>query len=134
MNYIAKWYDNILRRSSVSLSRAVRVEGLREEHLGPRFDFAKIDVLVEPAASFDVRFGPDVDQSDTTRMFLEAAVFGLLDILLVSGRHPLRNVCITLTRCEIDPIDSCQMAFYHAGRDAGKKIVSEIEELKLGRI
>ena len=127
MKYIEKWHEHILGRSSLSLPHAMRVEGLRKEHLGPRLDYAKIGVLVEPAASFDVRFGPNVDQSDKTQMFLEAAIFGLLDILLVSGAYPLRKVCLTFTDCDIDPIDSSQMAFHHAGRDAGTKIMAALK-------
>jgi hypothetical protein len=102
------------------------VTGVHQQHMGPRLEHAKIEVLAEPAASFEVRFGPDVDDSDASRIFLEAAVFGLLDILLVSRTHPLRNVSITVTHCEIDPVDSSQMAFRQAGRDAGMKIINAI--------
>ncbi len=126
MNYLTKWFDEVQSRHSMSLSSSVTVSGVRDQHMGPRWERAKIEVRAEPAASFDVRFGPDIDQSDTTRMFLEAALFGLLDILLVYRTYPLRNVRITLTRCEIDPVDSSQMAFRQAGRDAGMKIISAL--------
>jgi hypothetical protein len=126
MNYIAKWCDDIQSRTPTSVPARLTATGVRDQHVGPRMDYAKIEVVVEPAESFDVRFGPDVEASETNRLFLEAAIFGLLDILLVSGPYPLRNVSITIARCEIDPIDSSQMAFRHAGRDAGRKIISAL--------
>ncbi len=126
MNYVAKWYDGILNRSSLSLPQSVRVEGVRQQHLGPRLEYAKVEVLVEPAVSFEVRFASDVLQIDANRIFLEAAVFGLLDILLVSEAYPLRNVSVTVTRCDVDPVDSSEMAFRHAGRDAGRKVISAL--------
>ena len=91
-----KWHDNILSRSSLSLQSSVRVKGLRDEHLGPMLEYAAIEVLAEPSASFDVQFGTDIEQSEDKRLFLEAAVYGLLDILLVSEPYPIRNVCITV--------------------------------------
>ena len=126
MNYITKWCEELQSRTSLTLPSRMTVNGVRQQHTGPRLEYAKIEVLVEPAASFEVRFGPDVDDSDPSRIFLEAAVFGLLDILLVSRPYPLRNVSVTLTHCEIDPVDSSQMAFRHAGRDAGMKIISTL--------
>jgi len=126
MNYITKWYDDLMQRSSLNLPREIRVEGLPKQHVGPRLEFAKIEILAEPSASFDVRFASGLDQNDITRMFLDAAVLGLLDIFLISEAQPLRNVRITVTRCEVDPIDSSEMAFRHAGRDAGEKIINAL--------
>ena len=126
MNYITKWCDEIQSRTSLTLPSRMTVNGVRQQHMGPRLEYAKIEVFVKPAASFEVRFGPGVDQSDPSRIFLEAAVFGLLDILLVSRPYPLRNVSVTLTHCEIDPVDSSQIAFRQAGRDAGMKIINAL--------
>jgi translation elongation factor EF-G len=102
------------------------VNGVHQQHMGPKSEYARIEVLAEPATSFEVRFGPDVGESDPSRIFLEAAVFGLLDILLVSRTYPLRNIRITLTHCEIHPVDSSQIAFRQAGRDAGMKIINAL--------
>lgn len=123
MNYIAKWCEEIQSRTPTSVPRRLTATGVRDQHVGPRMEYAKIEVVVEPATSLGIRFPTDVDAIETTRLFLEAAIFGLLDILLVSGPYPVRNVSITIARCEIDPINSSQMAFRYAGRDAGRKII-----------
>jgi hypothetical protein len=128
MDYFAKWFDDIQSRVSLCLPSKIGVTGVYRQHLGPRFAYAKIEACAEPASSLEIRFGADVCDSGPDRLFLEAAIFGLLDALLTSESSPLRNVRITLTRCEVDPIDSSQMAFRHAGRDAGRKIISEIGE------
>jgi len=127
MSYITKWCDEIQSRTSMTVSSSIAVTGVRDAHLGPRLEYAKIEVLAEPATTLEVAFAPDVEQSDTDRMFLDAAVFGVLDILLVSELYPLRNVAITLTRVEYDPISSSPMAFRQAGRDAGRKIMGALK-------
>jgi hypothetical protein len=127
MNYLTKWFDAIQSDPSMLLDRSISVTGLRDKHLGPRWEYANVDVLFEPAALFEVRFGPDISHDDSDRAFLDAAIFGVLDILLVYGPDPLRNVRITLTRCEIDPVRSSQMAFRQAGRDAGRKVMAALQ-------
>jgi hypothetical protein len=125
MNYLTKWYDDIVRRTSLSVPKRLTVEGLHQKHVGPSLQFGRVEMLAEPSTSFEVVVGRDVDQSDETQLFLEASVFGLLDVLLVSETYPLHNVRLTITRLEIDPISSSQMAFRLAGRDAGRKIMVE---------
>jgi len=127
MNYITKWHEDLLQRVSLNLAREVRVEGVRKQHVGPRLEYARIDVLAEPSEAFDVHFAPELDKSGTTHMFLESAVLGLLDILMVAEPYPLRNVKLTITHCDIDPVASSQMAFRQAGRDAGTMIMNSLK-------
>lgn len=124
MSFITEWLHDIASRTSLQLPRTVRVEGMRRQHVGPSLQFAKVEVLAEPSASFEVAFGPDLKWSDNTELFLQAAVFGILDVLLVSEAYPLRNVRITIVSYQDDPVDSSQMAFRHAGREAGRRILA----------
>ena len=101
MNYLTKWFDEVQSRHSMSLSSSVTVSGVRDQHMGPRWERAKIEVRAEPAASFDVRFGPDIDQSDRPGCSWKPPYLAYLNILLVyrivspaqrpHNAHSLRN-------------------------------------------
>ncbi len=95
---------------------------MREKVLGSRSDYAKIDVLCEPAEAFDVKFDLPNLQEAQECSYLDWAVLGMLGVLMTEGTYPLRNVCLTIEGAEVDPIKSNQMAFRYAGRDAAKKI------------
>ncbi len=56
--------------------------------------------------------------------FTDAAILGVLDVLLVSRAHPIRDVVITLESVEVDPINSSWQAFRMAGRDAATKALA----------
>jgi len=70
---------------------------------------------VEPATSLEVRLSPELERANNVQAFLQAALFGLLDVLLVTENYPLRNVRITFSHCEVDPVSSSQIAFRYAG-------------------
>ena len=122
MNYIEKWASDLVQRQSMPLRKVVRVEGVREKILGPRSDYAKIDVLCEPAEDFVVRFDLPNQQEAQEHGYLDWAVLGMLDVLMTESTYPLRHVRLTIKGAEVDPIKSNQMAFRHAGRDAAKKV------------
>lgn len=128
MNYFTKWYDDIMRRKSRTLTVSVSVEGLHQRHVGPSIQVARLELVAEPSTSFEVVIGRDVNlDNEAAQSFLDAALYGLLDVLLVFEVYPLRDVRITITRLQIDPVSSSQMAFRLAGRDAGTKIMAEIK-------
>jgi translation elongation factor EF-G len=108
----------------MTLRESVEIEGVREANLGPRWEFAKIKLRAEPSSLFEVRkeVGPNQVKLDADG-FLDAAVMGLLDVLLVAGQSPLKNVRITLLAAEEHEVDSSCNAFRMAGRDAGKKLM-----------
>lgn len=106
------------------LRESTEVEGVREANLGPRWEFAKIRLKAEPCDHFEVQkaVGPNQSKLDNEG-YLDAAVMGLLDVLLVSGQSPLKNVRVTLIGAEEHEVDSSCNAFRLAGRDAGKKLM-----------
>jgi translation elongation factor EF-G len=126
MNYLNKWYEDILTRSSLPLAQSVRVRGQRDEHLGPREEFGEIEVLIEPSSSFEVLVDTKIEKSEEVGSFIDSALYGLLDVLLVSGPFPVRDVRILLTDLKYDAVRSSRMAFRQAGRDAGRRAVAMI--------
>ena len=126
-DYLAIWAEGLQRRTSSSLKTTVSVTGERSKHLGPRCEFAKIQLSVSPAASFEVE---DMipDGEELRRLgYLDWAVFGLLDVLMLGGPYPLYKLRVLLEKAEYHPIDSSPIAFLHAGRDAGRKILQSIK-------
>jgi translation elongation factor EF-G len=125
MDYLTAWAQNVIKRRSIVLQKAIEVEGTCDAHLGPRWEFAKIKVKAEPSDGFIVHF--DINTSKQEKLngegYLQAAVFGLCDVLLVSNQAPLKDICITFLDAEEHEVDSSQNAFRMAGRNAGRKIM-----------
>ena len=106
---------------------AIRVEGVRKAHLGPRMDFAKVEFVVEPGEDLMVVFQvAGLEASREHLEFLEWAVYGFLDVVMLAGTYPMRKMKITVVGAEVDPIESSAMAFRLAGRDAGRGFLEEI--------
>lgn len=120
---LQKWFSGICSRRTMPFSHAVIVTGVRDEHRGPRWEFAKIEVSIQPANGFEVSYGRHAVKAE----FLEAAVFGLMDILLTGYSIPVRDVKIELLKAEEHPVDSTEIAFREAGRDAGRKALEQIK-------
>ena len=126
MNYFEKWLNDLREEQSMTLTAPIRVEGVRDQALGPRSDYAKIDILCEPAESFEVKFDlPNLEEAQEYG-YLDWAVMGILDVLMTEQTYPLRNVRVTFKGAEIHPIHANQMAFRHAGRAAARNLLKAI--------
>lgn len=124
MSYLERWATSILSRRSGTLTKAVRVDGVRKAHLGPRMEIARIGLLVEPAEAFEVvAGGPAIAPTCEHERFIEWAIFGFLDVVMVAEPDPIRSVKITVVDAEVDAVSSSMMAFRHAGRDAGRRFL-----------
>jgi hypothetical protein len=122
-DYLKLWAEGLLKRSSLTLKSRITVVGERDQNLGPRFEFAKVQVSVEPSSTFQVVNTVPANEELRQLGYPDWAIFGLLDVLMVAQSAPLINIRVTLEKAEHHPVDSSQMAFRHAGRDAGRKII-----------
>ncbi len=124
MNNDDGWLGGLPGGPALPLPRACEVYGQRDQHLGPTWERAGVRVLVEPADRLKVVLGSVRRTDESYRLFAEAAVMGLLDVLLAVKPNPVRDVRISILRLDIDPIESSQSAFRNAGRDAGFKVIA----------
>ena len=110
-----------LRRAARSPKQPVVILGVRDKHLGPRMDYARVSLRVEPAERFEVE--DHVEPSDPFIDFgyPEAFTRGMLNVL--DARGPLPPLRLVLERADHHPIDSSPNAFVEAGRDAGRKLL-----------
>ena len=128
--YLDSWVAGLLRRESAHITERVTVVGKREKHLGPRSEFARITVSVDPAEDFDVIDNvPSRKELEALGVgWPESAIFGLLDVLMFAELRPLYKLRVTLSDAAYHHIDSSENAFREAGRDAGRKIVEAVKQ------
>lgn len=135
MDYLDLWFANQPRPDSMRLARGITVVGHREKPLGPRSEFARVEITVEPAEELSV-----VDNVPC-RKELEALgvawpqyfVFGILDILMFAEFGPLYKIRINLDDAAYHDVDSSANAFREAGRDAGRNIIETAKRDRLIR-
>lgn len=126
-DYLSKWFDAIRGGPSILLAEAIEVEGVRDKHLGPKWQFAKVVFRIEPAATLEIEADNEgIPTSVRDRHYVDAAILGVLDVILTVADYPLKNVRLVLVGAEDHPADSSWMSFRHAGRDCGRKIMEAI--------
>lgn len=126
-DYLNLWQQELLKLHSLTLKSRVTVSGERKKNLGPRWEIARIQITVEPAPGFEVVDGYPDNQEARQEGYLDWVVFGLLDVLMLAEPTPLKNIRIILEKAELDPVNSSCMAFRHAGRDAGLKLLQIVK-------
>jgi hypothetical protein len=128
MNYLGEWSAGLLASRSLVVTQAVRVEGIRKAHLGPRLEFARVEFAIEPATDFTVTKGDAIKFCGADEMkFIDWAVFWFLDIVMTTESYPAKNIKLTVVAAEFDPVSSSMMAFRLAGRDAGRKFIEQVK-------
>lgn len=79
-DYLHLWNQELLKLGSFTLNSKITVVGERNEHLGPRWESAKVRISVEPAPQFEVIDAAAADAEARKAGYLDWAVFGLLDV------------------------------------------------------
>jgi hypothetical protein len=123
MNYLEEWATSIIKKPSAKLKEPVEVDGLRDAHLGPRWEYAKVRMRIEPSDGFDVRFEISQNMSTKQSTYLDAAIMGLLDVILLAESSPLIDIRVIVIGLEEHEVDSSPRAFRMAGRDAGQNLL-----------
>ena len=127
MTLFEKWLDSLLTQPSLVLEQSFQVEGFCKKHLGPRLEYAVIELSVEPSDVFTLEFSKNLlDLDEDSKELLDSAIYGVLDIIITTKSLPLKNIKLTFLHADIHPIDSNRAAFRKAGRDAGQKIMANL--------
>ncbi|CAN5394384.1 hypothetical protein BH09MYX1_BH09MYX1_60310 [soil metagenome] len=83
--------------------------------------------MVDPADEFSaVLEVPGRDATAEQQAFLAWAIFGFLDVVMMTEPYPTKSIRVTVAAAEFDPVSSNMIAFRLAGRDAGRKFVVEV--------
>jgi hypothetical protein len=123
-DFLKLWANGLITVRPLPIAGRVTVTGERDAHLGPRWEFARIRVTVEPSAGFEVVDAVKGSAEMRKFGFPDSAIFGLLDVLMVAGAAPLSSVRVILEQAEVDPVNTSASAFREAGRNAGRKIAA----------
>jgi hypothetical protein len=127
-DYLTLWAEGPSDEGSRTLTAPVTVIG--EWTHGPKSEFAKVQLTVQPAKDFDV-VDAVKQKNELERLGVgwpDPVILGLLDTLLNADLGPLRNVRVTLEQVWYHELDSTRNAFRNAGRDAGRKIIDALDK------
>lgn len=135
MNYFDLWISDLRERTSVHLARPIAVEGHRERHIGPRWEFAKVVMTISPAEELEVYdHVPCRNELEALGVAWPRCVaFGLLDVLMFAEFGALHKIRITLDDAAYHEVDSSEKAFREAGRDAGLRVIEAVTRDRLIR-
>lgn len=126
-DYLAHWNEGSPEENSKTLPTPITVIGERI-HAG-KSEFAKIELTVLPAPTFDVvDLVPEKEDLESLGVeWPDPVILGLLDVLMNAAQGPFRNIRVILERVWYHEVDSSKSAFRKAGQDAGYKIIEAIE-------
>src|SRR5437588_583194 len=108
---VIDWFDDLqhsIQAEPLGTIRApARVIGFCNRVIGPRREFARIELLAEPAATWSVEdrvpHGNLGDAEPHRESFLRSAILGILDVLTISTSPPILNVRIVLEGAKANP-------------------------------
>jgi len=126
-DYVGLWLDGQPRPKPRTISVPIRASGKFDGYLVYGIQRAEIELEVEPSSNFEVVDTLQRNEEVRENGFLDWAVFGLLDVLMVADPEPICNLRVVLIDMDYDHIETSQMAFRLAGRIAGQQIVSILE-------
>ena len=94
----------------------------------PGLRIAGVEFKIQAAESFTVRNEVEVTDELRGLRFPEFAIFGFLDVAMVSGIVGSGKLQLTVTKAVVHPVDTSAMAFRAAGNDAGQKLLAILKQ------
>ena len=127
MDLISEWFDNLKSESETVWKKSITVVGVCNTHTGPSFRYASITLVFSPSNQFMIEEELSVDISKLIhdRDWYRSIIFGVFDVMLTIPMLPIRNFRITITNIDYSEIESTQIAFRLAARDAARKALRE---------
>jgi hypothetical protein len=124
MEYLKKWFDNLLSKPSITLRHHVSAKGECRVHTGPSIWYAAVEIAISPADGFEVEDGlkSEVSAIVNDRGWFDQIIFGVLDVMLTHATAPVRNFRMTILSVDFNEIESNAMAFRLAARNAAEKL------------
>lgn len=121
------WLDGIAKMRSSNLPATVTVTGEFNGYLVYSNQRAMVKMHIEPAQNLEVITDDGVLAKIQYEEYIDWAIFGILDVLVFDKPLPYFNIRIVVEDADCNLIDCSPMAFRFAGRDAGYKVLQEID-------
>jgi len=112
-----------LGKTGRKLNRNISASGECRKHTGPSIWFAAVAIDFSPNDKFEVgdRLKPEIAKLTQDRGWYDYIVFGVLDVFLVSSTTPIRDFKLIIHEIDFNDIESNQIAFRLAARNAASK-------------
>ena len=123
MEFFNKWFESLLGKTGRKLNRNISASGECRKHTGPSIWFAAVTIDFSPNDKFEVgdRLKPEIAKLTQDRGWYDYIVFGVLDVFLVSSTTPIRDFKLIIHEIDFNDIESNQIAFRLAARNAASK-------------
>ena len=124
---IQEWMDDLRHKPHMTIQDSLELHVTLDQHLGPAWLFAGLDVVVQPHDGWAVSLAlPEGDGDLIPEPYIRGAIYGFMDVLLLQPHRPVLNLHVTLTGFRYDPVNSSAMAFRLAGRMAGRQLLERV--------
>jgi hypothetical protein len=127
MDILRDWIENLQSRTDIRVTKKSTASGEYFSHNGPSIKSAYVELEISP----DNEPSVDISKLDNTNEnidpeIINSVVFGVMDVMLTSLSSPIKNYKLTINNLGYDEIQSTQIAFRMAARDAAQKILKTI--------
>ncbi|MGE5265210.1 MAG: hypothetical protein ACM3S0_17665 [Acidobacteriota bacterium] len=127
-DYVQLWCNNLLSRSSYTVSQQFETWGECNKHVGPSYWYAKVNITLGPSPDLQVIDNMEKVKSDRLNQagWFDQIVYGVLDVMLTDFSAPCKTFRLTILDVQIHDVDSNAIAFRLAGKDAARKIAAQL--------
>ena len=125
---LAEWIQDLQTRRQATIRSPVSVISKQDRHLGPRWEYAEIELTAEPSDAWDVEVSlPEVDRVEMEKdRWLREAILGVLDVLISRPSDPLLRIRLRVTAAQYT-FESSRRAFRMAGQRAAEALIDAAE-------
>jgi len=122
-DYFATWFNALVNNSSWRWSKSVVTAGTCRLISGPKTMYASVKIKFDPHEIFEVvnLLNRDVMKVVELEGWYESIIFGVLDVMLTIPATPIRDFKMEIQEIDFNEIESTQVAFRIAARDAACK-------------
>lgn len=115
-----EWFHDLMNRKSEEWRETISVTGSCRKHLGPRTLFAVVSLDFLPTEQFEINstLDPAIAKHIQEQGWYQYIIFGILDVMLTTKITPIRNFKIVIREVDFNEIETNQIAFRLAARDA----------------
>lgn len=128
MEYLKEWFEYLEAKGKLSISWKETISVTGEcHHSGPNIWFAVVNLEFSPRKQFEVNNTLSTDvlkflqDRQPDRNWYTHIVFGVLDVMLTVPPTPLANFKLTIRDAIYNDIESHELAFRMAARNAAAK-------------
>lgn len=125
---LEEWIQDIRGRRQLTIRAPVSLVGRYDKHLGPSWAYAEIEMIAEPADTWEAKDSlPEGQRAEMEKDgWLREAILGVLDVLVTRPADPVLRLRVHITAARYS-FESSRRAFRLAGRRAAEALLDTAE-------